>query len=231
VRGIGGFRPARTWREAPRAKRALRKNFEISMPFCLFPDRSLALAAWGALRAKVFAASSALRAHAGAPVAVAVAPASSSSRRASRAAFMVTPVTMSQLFLPVGWPASSITAHRHRQSKYTIQQYTIHYYTTAHNDVSPLRLRPRGAGQPSAISRPLLGIQSPRLAGLTASHGDARPAPPCHRARIVPRQLLLSASPTHHHPDRRSRSPQHGPTSNTCPLRNVPSSHPPAPLT
>jgi hypothetical protein len=31
------YRPAEAWREAPRAKRALRKIFGISMPFCLIP--------------------------------------------------------------------------------------------------------------------------------------------------------------------------------------------------
>jgi hypothetical protein len=35
--------PARSGREAPRAKRALRKNIGISMPFCLIPCRLLAL--------------------------------------------------------------------------------------------------------------------------------------------------------------------------------------------
>jgi hypothetical protein len=39
--------PARRGREAPRAKRALRKMFGISMPFCLIPCRLLALAAMG----------------------------------------------------------------------------------------------------------------------------------------------------------------------------------------
>jgi hypothetical protein len=48
--------PARRGREAPRAKRALRKIFGISMLFCLIPCRLLALAAmgrpWGELRAQ-----------------------------------------------------------------------------------------------------------------------------------------------------------------------------------
>jgi hypothetical protein len=40
-------RPGRAWREAPRAKRAVRKIFGILMPFCLIPCRLLALAAMG----------------------------------------------------------------------------------------------------------------------------------------------------------------------------------------
>jgi hypothetical protein len=32
-----GYRPARVWQEAPRAKRALRKIFGISRPSCLNP--------------------------------------------------------------------------------------------------------------------------------------------------------------------------------------------------
>jgi hypothetical protein len=81
------------WREAPRAKRALRKNFGTSMPFCLIPCRLLALAAigrpQGALRAQT-AVWGALRAH------------GRLFGRASRAGVSATPVAVSQSFLPVG---------------------------------------------------------------------------------------------------------------------------------
>jgi hypothetical protein len=44
--------PAGTWREAQRAKRALRKNIEISVPFCLIPHRLLVRPAGIVLRAQ-----------------------------------------------------------------------------------------------------------------------------------------------------------------------------------
>jgi hypothetical protein len=66
VRGIG-YRPTRTWREAPRAKRALWKILEISMPSVSLVSSyivlSLSLLGLGARFAQWFAALGALRAH------------------------------------------------------------------------------------------------------------------------------------------------------------------------
>jgi hypothetical protein len=58
VRRIG-YQPAGAWREAPRAKRALRKSFGISMPFSVLlviSCRLLALAAMGRPRGAAFRA-------------------------------------------------------------------------------------------------------------------------------------------------------------------------------